>query len=33
VLADRIVWQPDAEQPAHLEIDVESFFAEIHGEA
>jgi Uma2 family endonuclease len=33
VLADRIVWQPDAEQSAQLEIDVEAFFAEIHGEA
>ncbi len=32
ILAERIVWQPDPEQPVHLDIDVEAFFAEVHGE-
>ena len=31
VLAERLIWQPNPQQPAHLDIDVQSFFAEVLG--
>lgn len=33
VVAERMVWQPNPEQPIHMEIDVEAFFADVLGDA
>jgi Uma2 family endonuclease len=32
VLAQRLMWQPNPEQPIHLEIDVEAFFVDVLGD-